>query len=69
MAWMLANAQRICYVHQQMNTHKRSFSSQVCGAQVALALATRLDHKAFDPVNGDMDISGKTGPVKIEAVY
>lgn len=28
-----------------------------------------VEHAAFDPVKGDVDISGKSGPVKIEAVY
>ena len=32
---MLADAQRSCYVHQHMNTHKQSSKAQACGAQVA----------------------------------
>ena len=32
---MLADAQRSCYVHQQMNTHEPSSKGQACGAQVA----------------------------------
>jgi len=32
---MLADAQRSCYVHQRMNTHKRSSNSHACGEQVA----------------------------------
>jgi len=32
---MLADAQRNCYVHQQMDTYKSSCIAQACGAQVA----------------------------------
>jgi len=32
---MLADAQRNCYVHQQMNTYKQGSTAQACGAQVA----------------------------------
>ena len=37
---MLADAQRSCYVHQQMNTYKPSSKAQACGAQVASNAAT-----------------------------
>jgi len=37
---MLADAQRSCYVHQHMNTHKRSSNAQACGAQVASEAST-----------------------------
>ncbi len=37
---MLADAQRSCYVHQQMNTYKRSSNSHACGEQVASKATT-----------------------------
>ena len=38
---MLADAQRSCYVHQQMNTYKASSKAQPCGAQVAGEVSTQ----------------------------
>ena len=38
---MLADAQRSCYVHQQMNTYKASSKAQPCGAQVADEVSTQ----------------------------
>ena len=37
---MLVDAQRSCYVHQHMNTHKRSSNPQACGEQVASEAST-----------------------------
>jgi len=28
-----------------------------------------VEHKQFDPVRGDVDVSGKSGPLTIEALY
>ncbi len=42
---MLADARQSCYVHQQMNKHKRSSTAQACGAQVASETPARPPHQ------------------------
>src|SRR5208282_2586099 len=40
MAWMLADAQRSCCVHQYMRIHKSRSNSHACGEQVASKATT-----------------------------
>ena len=42
---MLADARQSCYVHQQMNKHKRSSTAQACGAQVASETPAQPPHQ------------------------
>src|SRR5262245_57304370 len=42
---MLADAQRVCYVHQRMNKHESSPSAQACGVQVASEGSTQPQYQ------------------------
>jgi hypothetical protein len=52
---MLADAQRGCYVHQQMRNHKSRSNAQACGAQVASEAST-LAQPQFQQIKLALDV-------------
>ena len=54
---MLADAQTSCYVHQTMNTNKRSSNSQACGEQVASKAQSQA---AYQQIKLALDVHAAT---------